>query len=198
VVGPVWAIEGCRGIGRHIALRLIDEGEQVVDMPPMLSARTRVFATGQGHKTDATDAHSVALVGTRIAGLRPVGKDEQLEGVRLLVDRRRSIGEEHARKVSQLHALVLEAHPGAAPKRYLSAAQGKKVAGQCAATRHRREDRNRVALDRRCLGTGMADALDDRHRRLSARCSRRISPVARSCWPCQRTSSGRPLARLRY
>ena len=27
---------------------------------PKLSARTRVFATGQGCKTDATDAHSVA------------------------------------------------------------------------------------------------------------------------------------------
>jgi hypothetical protein len=38
----------------------------------------RVFATGQGRKTDATDAHSVALVGTRMAGLRPVVSDAQL------------------------------------------------------------------------------------------------------------------------
>ncbi|MGH3480438.1 MAG: hypothetical protein ACRDQD_26840 [Nocardioidaceae bacterium] len=58
------AIEGCNGIGRHIARRLIADGEQVVDVPPKLSARVRVFATGQGRKTDATDAHSVALVGT--------------------------------------------------------------------------------------------------------------------------------------
>jgi hypothetical protein len=34
--------------------------------------RTRVFATGQGRKTDATDAHSVALVATRMTGLRTV------------------------------------------------------------------------------------------------------------------------------
>jgi hypothetical protein len=40
-----WAIEGCQGIGRHIALRLVADGEQVVDVPPKLSARTRVFAT---------------------------------------------------------------------------------------------------------------------------------------------------------
>jgi len=60
----VWAIEGCEGIGRHIARRLIADGEQVIDVPPKLSARARVFATGQGRKTDATDAHSVALVGT--------------------------------------------------------------------------------------------------------------------------------------
>ena len=64
----VWAIEGCSGIGRHVAMRLIADGEEVVDVPPKLSARTRVFATGQGRKTDATDAHSVALVGTRMAG----------------------------------------------------------------------------------------------------------------------------------
>ena len=68
----VWAIEGCAGIGKHIAVRLLADGEEVVDVPPKLSARARVFATGQGRKTDATDAHSVALVGTRMAGLRPV------------------------------------------------------------------------------------------------------------------------------
>lgn len=71
-----WAIEGCQGIGRHIASRLLADGEQVVDVPPKLSARARVFATGQGRKTDATDAHSVALVGTRMSGLRPVVDDE--------------------------------------------------------------------------------------------------------------------------
>jgi hypothetical protein len=33
-----WAIEGCQGIGRHIANRLLADGEQVVDVPPKLSA----------------------------------------------------------------------------------------------------------------------------------------------------------------
>jgi transposase len=41
----VWAIEGCAGIGRHIANRLVTDGEQVVDVPPRLSAPARVFAT---------------------------------------------------------------------------------------------------------------------------------------------------------
>ncbi|MDT7714520.1 MAG: transposase, partial [Pseudonocardiales bacterium] len=119
-----WAVEGCRGIGRHIANRLLADGEQVVDVPPKLSARARVFATGQGRKTDATDAHSVALVGTRIAGLRPVVDDEQLTVLRLLVDRRRSLGEAHTRMVAQLHQLLLELVPGGA-KKDLSAAQAK-------------------------------------------------------------------------
>ena len=48
-----WAIEGCQGIGGHIARRLIADGECVVDVPPRLSARTRVFTAGQGRKTDA-------------------------------------------------------------------------------------------------------------------------------------------------
>ena len=95
-------------------------------MPPKLSARARVFATGQGRKTDATDAHSVALVGDPDDRAAPVVEDEQLEVFRLLVDRRRSLGEEHTRKVSQVHALLLELIPGGA-KRDLSAAQAKKL-----------------------------------------------------------------------
>ncbi|GAA2499094.1 hypothetical protein GCM10009858_41780 [Terrabacter carboxydivorans] len=47
----VWAIEGCEGIGRHIAHRLIADGQVVVDVPAKLSARARVLATGQGRKT---------------------------------------------------------------------------------------------------------------------------------------------------
>jgi transposase len=120
----VWAIEGCQGIGRHIAQRLLAEGEEVVDVPPKLSARARVFATGQGRKTDATDAHSVALVGVRMRGLRPVINDEQLALLRILVDRRRSLGEDHTRMIAQLHQLLLELIPGGA-KKHLSAAQAK-------------------------------------------------------------------------
>ena len=119
-----WAIEGCNGIGRHLATRLLADGETVVDVPPKLSARMRVFATGQGRKTDATDAHSVALVGTRIAGLRPVVNDEQLAVLRIVIDRRNALGEEHNRLISQLHALLLELIPGGA-KKQLSVDQAK-------------------------------------------------------------------------
>jgi transposase len=119
-----WAIEGCEGIGWHIGLRLVADGEQVLDVPPKLSARTRVFATGQGRKTDATDAHSVALAATRMAGLRPVADDQQLAVLRILAERRRSLGEDHTRMISQLHQLLLELIPGGAMKA-LPAAQAK-------------------------------------------------------------------------
>jgi transposase len=121
-----WAIEGCEGIGRHIAQRLLAKNESIVDVPAKLSARVRVFATGQGRKTDDTDAHSIALVGVRMSGLRPVVDDEQLGLLRLLVDRRRRIGEAHTRMVCQLHALLLELLPGGA-KKDLSAAQARKL-----------------------------------------------------------------------
>ena len=122
----VWAVEGCEGIGKHLVLRLLDAGEQVVDVPAKLSARMRVYATGQGRKTDGTDAHSIALVGVRMTGLREVVNDQALEVLRLLADRRRRIGVDHTRMVCQLHQLLLELLPGGA-KKDLSAAQARRL-----------------------------------------------------------------------
>jgi transposase len=127
-------------------MRLLAGGERVVDVPPKLSARARVFATGQGRKTDATDAHSVALVGTRMAGLRSVVNDEQLAVLRVLVDRRRSLGEDHTRMVSQLHHLMLELIPGGA-KKDLSAAQAKALLAKVRPRDVAGKTRRRVAAE---------------------------------------------------
>jgi transposase len=142
----VWAVEGCEGIGKHLVLRLLDAGEQVVDVPPKLSARMRVYATGQGRKTDDTDAHSIALVGVRMAGLREVVNDETLEVLRLLVDRRRRIGEDHTRMVCQLHQLLLELLPGGA-KKDLSAAQARKLLAGVRPKDAAGKTRKRVAME---------------------------------------------------
>lgn len=142
----VWAVEGCEGIGKHLVLRLLDAGEQVVDVPAKLSARMRVYATGQGRKTDDTDAHSIALVGVRMTGLREVVNDETLEVLRLLVDRRRRIGEDHTRMVCQLHQLLLELLPGGA-KRDLSAAQARRLLSTVRPTDVAGKTRKRVALE---------------------------------------------------
>jgi transposase len=115
-------------------------------VPPKLSARVRVFATGQGRKTDATDAHSVALVGTRMTGLRPVIDDEQLAVLRILVDRRRALGEDHTRMVSQLHHLLLELIPGGA-KKDLSAAQAKALLAKVRPRDAAGKTRRRVAAE---------------------------------------------------
>jgi transposase len=156
----IWAIEGCNGIGRHIAMRLLAEDQAVVDVPPKLSARARVFSTGQGRKTDATDAHSVALVGTRMSGLRPVVADDQLAVLRMLADRRRALGEEHTRKVSQLHALLLELLPGGA-KRDLSAAQAKALLAKV-------RPRDLVGKTRRRLAAELVTDLEQNYTRRKA------------------------------
>ena len=142
----VWAVEGCEGIGKHLVLRLLDAGETVIDVPAKLSARMRVYATGQGRKTDDTDAHSIALVGVRMTGLRHVVNDESLEVLRLLVDRRRRIGEDHTRMVCQLHVLLLELLPGGA-KKDLSAAQARKLLAAIRPKDVAGKTRKRVALE---------------------------------------------------
>jgi len=142
----IWAVEGCQGIGRHLANRLLADGEQVVDVPPKLSARIRVFATGQGRKTDATDAHSVALAATRMGRLRPVADNAQLAVLRILADRRRSLGEDHTRMVCQLHHLLLELIPGGA-KKDLSAAQAKALLAKVRPRDAAGKARRRVAAE---------------------------------------------------
>jgi hypothetical protein len=74
----VWAIEGCNGIGKHIAHRLVHDGENVLDVPPKLSAQVRVFATGNGRKTDLVDAHSVAIAALHTPNLVRVEVDDDL------------------------------------------------------------------------------------------------------------------------
>jgi transposase len=119
-----WAIEGCNGIGRHLAQRLVADGETVVDVPAKLSARARVFSTGQGRKTDPVDAHSVALVGLRSTGLRRVQLDGATVALGLLVDRRDELGRARSQTVNRLHRLLLELLPGGA-KKFLSATQAR-------------------------------------------------------------------------
>ena len=85
----VWAIEGSNGAGRPLAQRLLEAGEQVVDVPAKLSARARLFDTGHNRKTDARDAHSVAIVAVRTTTLRVLRRDGDLEALRMLCDRPR-------------------------------------------------------------------------------------------------------------
>jgi transposase len=119
-----WAVEGCNGIGRHIAQRLVADGETVLDVPAKLSARARVFATGQGRKSDPVDAHSVAVVALRTNGLRHVVVDDATVALRLLVDRRDGLGRARTDTVNRLHRLLLELLPGGA-KKFLSASQAR-------------------------------------------------------------------------
>jgi transposase len=119
-----WAIEGANGAGRPLAQRLVEAGEQVVDVPAKLAARVRLFDTGHNRKTDALDAHSIAMVAVRTSGLRVVAPDGELEALRMLTDRRDELARLRVQTVNRLQRLLSELIPGQR-KRDLSALQAK-------------------------------------------------------------------------
>jgi len=113
-------------MGRPLAQRLLAQGEAVVDVPAKLAAGVRVFDTGNAGKTDATDAHAVAMVALRTPRLSELAYDEELIALRLLADRRDELSRRRVRTVNRLHRLVTELIPGGA-KRDLSAQQAKRL-----------------------------------------------------------------------
>ncbi|MBF6332214.1 IS110 family transposase [Nocardia transvalensis] len=142
----VWAIEGCDGIGRHLAHRLVHDGETVIDVPAKLSAQVRVFATGNGRKTDPVDAHSVALAALRAPNLRRIQADPELEALGMLVDRRDELGRARTELINRIHRLLLELVPGGA-KRWLSARQARALAEELTPTGPAARLRLRVVLE---------------------------------------------------
>ena len=120
----VWAVEGANGAGRPLAQRLLEAGEQVVDVPAKLAARVRLFDTGHNRKTDARDAHSIAIVAVRTQGLRVLKVDGELEALRMLTDRREALTRRRVQTVNRLQALLAALLPGQA-KRDITTAQAK-------------------------------------------------------------------------
>ncbi|GAB2771733.1 hypothetical protein GCM10027039_36310 [Terrabacter koreensis] len=121
-----WAVEGANGTGRPLAQRLLADGERVVDVPAKLAARVRLFDTGHNRKTDALDAHSIAMVAVRTAGLRELAPDGELEALRMLADRRDELAQRRVQTVNRLQRLLSELVPGQR-KRDLSALQAKAI-----------------------------------------------------------------------
>jgi hypothetical protein len=121
-----WAIEGANGVGRPLAQRLLAQGETVVDVPAKLAARVRVFDIGNARKTDATDAHAVAMVAVRTPRLNQLAYDAELIALRLLTDRRDERSHRRVQTVNRLQRLLAELIPGGA-KRDLSALQANRL-----------------------------------------------------------------------
>ena len=120
----VWAVEGANGAGRPLAQRLLEAGEHVVDVPAKLAARVRLFDTGHNRKTDARDAHSIAIVAVRTKDLRVLQVDGELEALRILTDRREALTRRRVQTVDRLQALLAELLPGQA-KRDITTGQAK-------------------------------------------------------------------------
>ena len=121
----------------------------------------------------------------------------------MLVDRRRSLGEEHTRKVSQLHALLLELLPGGA-KKDLTAAQARALIAKV-------RPRDTVGKTRRRLAAELVGDLEQIYARKKAAdkelkawsprpapgcwtCTASDPPVPPGCWSKSVTSPGSPTA----
>jgi len=121
-----WAVEGSNGAGRGLAQRLLADGEHVVDVPVKLAARVRMLDTGHGRKTDAHDAHSVAVAAVRGKKLRVLAHDPELEALRMLTDHRQELVRRRVQTVNRMQRLLAELTPGKA-KKDITALQAKAI-----------------------------------------------------------------------
>lgn len=107
-----WAIESAGGLGYLLAQQLVGAGEDVVDVPPTLSARVRVLGSGRSAKNDPNDALSTAIAALRGRRLRPVVADDHTAILRMLADRQRDLTALRTQAVCRLHAALGTLVPG--------------------------------------------------------------------------------------
>jgi transposase len=142
----VWAVEGSNGTGRPLAQRLLADGVDVVDVPAKLSARARLLDTGHNRKTDAYDAHAVAVVAVRTKTLRVLSYDAELEVLRMLVDRREELSKAKVQAANRLHRLLCELVPGQS-KKDITALQAKAILASVRPRDSVGKTRKRLALE---------------------------------------------------
>ena len=159
-----WAMENARGLGRHLAGRLVAAGECVVDVPPKLSARVRVLSTGNARKNDGLDALATALAASRNERLAPVDPEADSEVLRLLSERREDLVAERTRALNRLHGLLRDLVPGGVAGK-LSADRAARIlrsirARGGASERLRRRLASEILRDIRTLDRKIADLSD--------------------------------------
>ena len=76
----------------------------------------RLFDTGHNRKTDAHDAHAVAVVAVRTGGLRVLSCDVELEALRMVVDHCEELTRRRVQSTTRLHRLLAELTPGMSKK----------------------------------------------------------------------------------
>lgn len=175
----VWAVEGANGVGRPLAQRLLEAGEQVVDVPAKLAARIRLFDTGHNRKTDARDAHSIAVVAVRTKTLRVLRPYGDLEALRMLTDRREALTRRRVQTVDRLQALLAELLPGQA-KRDITTGQAKAMLATVRPRDIAGKTRRRIAADELTELIAVEAKIKKATAELKAIVLARGSPVAKS------------------
>jgi transposase len=140
----VWAIESARGLGQLLAQQLVAAGEDVVDVPPTLSARVRLLGSTKASKNDFHDALATAIAGLRHCGLRPVRIEDHTAVIRLLIDRYDDLTALRTQAACRLHVALRELIPGGGPRR-LSADRAAKLLRDTRPTGAAATERQRLA-----------------------------------------------------
>jgi transposase len=140
----VWAVEGATGTGALLAQQLVAAGEQVLEVPPTLSARVRLLDSGRSDKTDSHDARAAAVVALRHRALRPVRAEDHVAMLRLLAKRHHDLVAARTRAVCRLHTILCHLAEGHFPKRM--------KASQAAAILARIRPSDPVSVERKALG----------------------------------------------
>jgi transposase len=110
-----WAIEGARGLGRHLAQWLVHRGEMVVDVPATATSRVRELSRGGRRKTDVIDAAAAAAVAAAGGDAQRVVAEDHTTVCALLEERRANVAAQRVRLVNQLHAVLRDLRAGGAP-----------------------------------------------------------------------------------
>jgi transposase len=107
----LWALEDCRHVTRGLEQALLAAGEQLVRVPPRLTAPQRRRGRVRG-KSDAIDALAIARAALREPRLdRPRPEEERLRELKLLVDHRDDLVAERRRAQQRLRWHLHELDP---------------------------------------------------------------------------------------
>ncbi|GGY97658.1 IS110 family transposase [Streptomyces poonensis] len=99
-------------MGRDLTQRLLQQHEEIVDVPAKLSTRVRLLSHGHPRKTDPADARAVATAAVHTAGLHVPLEESGITSLRLLSDRRDELVRQRTQAVNRLHVLTAALAPG--------------------------------------------------------------------------------------
>jgi transposase len=171
-----WAVEGARGLGRHLAQWLVSRGEVVLDVPSTATARVRELSRGGRRKTDVIDAAAAASVAALHGDASVVAGEDHSTVFAMLEERRANLAAQRVRAANQLHAVLRDLIPGGAAlaitaKSASTLLRSVRPASQC--ERARKELARDLVRDMRAIDANLADielrmsaALDDHGSRL--------------------------------
>ncbi len=126
--GRLWAVEAAGGLGYLLSQQLIANGEQVVDVPPVLASRVRLLGSGRSEKNDPNDARSVAIAALRQPDLARVRGEDHTQVLRMLAKRHLELTGLRTQAACRLHSVLMQLRPGGMALR-LSAKQASRMLG---------------------------------------------------------------------